>query len=331
MKLFKTKYILAGLFATSLMSACKKDEIGYMSDNLYYELNPVVIPKGWEYRGIGVNPDGSTRPLNFKLVHVYDKLTGKNMDDLFLKRYPMVAWKAALNFTIDSTKERILAKMQMVEAYPVNIEPTSGQIYTNYTTDNLPSGQYVFDMEISNIKQTKLFPKFGEFILKDTIPFQDLKAMNGAYSNPLMKQGQESVTKGQGAESYSIDIQRVPSDDFNITLRFLDKHGNAFNPKRGEVLKRPSGTSFLQTFETYTVKPDLFDDKLVYTVFQTPFPNVSAGNGFNVYYRIAADACIYDDPIYNGYHSNPRFIQRLWKRGKYSITIQLKNVTRKPL
>lgn len=331
MKLFQHKYILAGLTAITMLGACKKDEVGYFSDRLYYEVNPVVIPKGWEFRGVGVNPDGSTRPMTFKLLHIYDKATGKNVDDLFLKKFPMQTWKAALNFLVDSTKERLLAKMQMVDGYPVNIEPTSGQIYTNYTTAALPSGHYVFDMEISNIKATKVFPKFGEFILKDTIAFQDLAAMNGAFSNTLMKQGAESVTRPYVPGSYKIDIKWDSAVNTTLTLKFVDKNGNAFNPKRGEILRRPNGSAWLQTFETYTIKPELFDDRMEFFIAQMPFPLQSAGNGFNVYYRIAADAIEYDNPLSNGYHSNPRFIQRLHKRGNYKITITMTNLTRKPL
>jgi hypothetical protein len=66
-------------------------------------------------------------------------------------------------------------------------------------------------------------------------------------------------------------------------------------------------------------------------IAQFPFPLQSAGNGYNIYYRIQADAIVYDDPSKNGFHSNPRTIQRLQKQGKYTLTVQFTDLVRKPM
>lgn len=320
-------YMAAGLLSAALLGSCEKDDAGYRSDRLYYELNPSIIPKGWEFRGIGLNPDGSTRPLTFKLLHVYDMATGQNVDDIFLKKYPMQIWTASFNALTDTTKELVEQKLAMGEAYPFNIETTSGQIYTNYTTANLPAGHYAFDLEISNLKGSKVYEKIGEFMLKDSVSFLGPVELNGSNTNTLFRQGDES--KSQASVAPLVTITHDPAGENKLTLRFIDKNGAAFNPLKGEISRRPSGDTYLQTFDLYTIKPQLFEDRMEFFIPQFPFPAQSAGNGFNIYYRIQASAIAYDDPALNGWHSNPRFIQRLQKRGAYTITVQLPNLRHK--
>ncbi len=95
--------------------------------------------------------------------------------------------------------------------------------------------------------------------------------MNGAFSNTLMKQGAESITRPYVPGSYTIDIKWDSAVNSSLTLKFVDKNGNAFNPKRGEILKRPNGATWLQTFDTYTIKPELFDDRMEFYIAQLPF------------------------------------------------------------
>jgi hypothetical protein len=63
---------------------------------------------------------------------------------------------------------------------------------------------------------------------------------------------------------------------------------------------------------------------------QLPFPVQSAGNGFNIYYRIPSNFIVYDDPTANGFHAQPRTINRFQKKGKYTVTVKLLELTRKP-
>lgn len=325
----RTKAFIYLALSAALFAGCKKDDIGYLSDRLYYELSPMEIPRGWEYRGIGINPDGSTRPLTFKLLHVNEKSTGKNMDDVFMKKYPMQAWKASFNLLTDSLKEQLLAKLHVIEAYPLNVEPSSGQVYAYYTTQNLPVGQYTFDVEISNLKGTKQYPKIGEFIIKDSVAFLGPVALGGSNTLGFVKNGQESVTKSGKAPVVTVDYEF--QEENKLIVRYLDKNNVPFNPKNGEIVRRPQADgSFLQNYGTYAAKPELFDDRMEFFFPQLPFPVQSAGNGYNIYYRIPSNFIVYDDPTTNGFHAQPRTIYRFQKKGKYTVTVKLLDLSRKP-
>lgn len=318
---------MGALLAASLLGACKKDNAGFLSDRLYYEQNPIVIPAGWEYRGIGFNPDGSTRPLTFKLLHIYEKSTGKIVDDVFLKKYPMQVWTSSFNAITDSTMELVKKKLTTQDMAPFNIEPTSGQVFTNYTTTSLPKGTYQFDLEISNLRGSKVYEKIGEFTLVDSTAFLGPKELNGSNTNTLFLRGDE--TKSQATTPPVVTITHNPAGENKVVLKFVGKDDVPFNPLNGEIQRRPSGLSFLQTFDSYSIRPQLFADRMEYFIPQFPFPVQSAGNGFNVYYRIPSSVIVYDNPALNGWHSNPRFIQRLQKRGTYHITVKFLNLKHK--
>lgn len=320
-------YTAAALLSGTLLGACKKDNAGFLSERLYYEQNPVVIAAGWEYRGIGLNPDGSTRPLTFKLLHIYDKSTGKTVDDIFFKKYPMQVWTGSFNSLTDTTLELVKRKLSTADMYPFNVEPTSGQVFTNYTTTNLPRGTYQFDLEISNLRGSKVYEKIGEFTLVDSTAFQGPKELNGTNTNTLYLRGDES--KFQATTAPVVTIAHDPAGENKVVLKFVGKDDVPFNPLKGEIVRRPSGATFLQTFDNYTIRPQLFADRMEYFIPQFPFPTQSAGNGFNIYYRILSSAIEYDNPALNGWHTNPRFIQRLQKRGTYNITVKFLNLKHK--
>ena len=61
----------------------------------------------------------------------------------------------------------------------------------------------------------------------------------------------------------------------------------------------------------------------------TPFPFISLGNGFNLYYRIPTQFFSVDGYPDGEWSANPRLPFRLWIPGTYEITMQFPDLTHK--
>jgi hypothetical protein len=83
------------------------------------------------------------------------------------------------------------------------------------------------------------------------------------------------------------------ADTPNVFIyKLMDKNGVVFNPKAGEIAKRPNAglnpnPPFLQNLQDYA--PDTYsatDTAMVLKYPLVPFPIASLGNGYNMYYCI---------------------------------------------
>ena len=69
-----------------LLTGCKKTPVGYISDNMYYSLNPFTVSQGITTVSNGLVADGSTAPISVKLLSVRDLATGKDASGYLLKK-----------------------------------------------------------------------------------------------------------------------------------------------------------------------------------------------------------------------------------------------------
>lgn len=329
----KNKNIITGLVLTTLaLTGCKKINDGNLSNIIRYEVQPTEVPQGRAFVSSAINPEGSTKPLQIKLLNIYNKETGENVTSLFQQKYQHKVWKALYDSKKDTTLALIDAKRVDSMVYPLVINPVSGQIEANYTTVNLPLGKYKFDLEISNPANSKVYKDIGEFDLISA-PFYEIPAVR---STVAMKVGAETTTKSIPSNASHIKVKRVSESGDKVIVRIVDKNGNAFNPNKGEIARRPnSGTQavFLQTMQDYSLSTALFDDRMEFQFGVVPFPLASLGNGFNYYYRIPAKFVKYDDSLelpYNTYSCNARFSFRAFAPGTYEIEVIVPQVIRVP-
>lgn len=312
------------------VTACKKLPEGNLSDIVRYEVLPMKIQRGRTEVSTAINPAGSSKPTEYKLLKIYEKESGKDVSDIFLKTYPIKIWTKLHDPLVDKSYELIYAKMKDTLMTPLGINKFSGAIESNRHTVNLPLGNYLFDLEIKNSNGTRIYPKIGEFKVIDA-PFFEIPATR---STVAMKVGAEGTTKGIPSNFDHIKVTALDTIGNKITVRFLDKNGEAFNPKAGEIERRPvggTGVGFLQTMQDYAMTTTLFDDRIEFTYGVLPFPLYSLGNGFNYYYRIPAKYVKYDDSLglpYNTYSCNPRFSFRTHFKGNYAIDVIVPQVTR---
>ena len=315
-----------------IIYGCKKTPNGFLSAYIHYEQNPMFVPKGRTYLGPALNADGTSLPFTAKIVHFYDKSTGKIVDDILQKEYPVLVWTALYNSKTDTTLALINAKRTTENLPAITVLPSSGQLQTNYGALNLPAGEYQYDLQITNETGTKLYPKIGDFILQDTTTFDAVPALGTQYDH-LFQVGNESVTGTAAAPT--LTITRDGDSPNTVTIKILDKNGVPFNPKAGEIVRRPNtgvnpNPAYLQTMQDYALSYALTDNTMVFTYAFTPFPVTSLGNGYNYYYRIPTQFFHLDGQPDGKWSLNLRFPARFFVTGAYTVTMQMPDVTHTP-
>ncbi|WP_028295416.1 DUF5007 domain-containing protein [Olivibacter sitiensis] len=324
----KRNYKIAlGLTLVTLVTAiaCKKVPDGFLSQYIRYEEFPIAVAQGRASVSSALNLDGSGKPVTVKLLHVYNKETGANVDDLFAQTYNVPVWTGLYDPQIDTTLDLINAKRTYQDLPPIVINEYSGQLEANMGTLNVPTGSYQFDLEISNPAGTNIYSRIGEFELSSA-PTYEIPA---ARSTVAMMVGAESTTKTLPAGE--ISVERIGEED-KIIVRIVDKNGTPFNPAAGEIARRPnSGTAggYLQTMQDYSLSYQTFDDRMEFIYGVVPFPLNSLGNGFNYYYRIPTQYVHFDESLDiadDTYSCNARFSFRAYYPGTYEITVTVLGV-----
>ncbi|WP_276501126.1 DUF5007 domain-containing protein [Terrimonas pollutisoli] len=336
----KRIYLIRTLLAVACvlsLGACKKLPDGFLSPIIRYEEDPILIAKGRVYVSSALNFDGSSKPAKIKLLHVYNKTTGQNVDDLFFKKDTIKVWTALYDPKTDTTLEKIAAKQTDAVVPPIIINESSGQLEANFQTLYIPSGDYSFDLEISNGAGSKVYEKIGNFTLLDKRPFEAHPEIGTPYIR-MIKVGNEglgaNLTKPEEVE---VDIQRTGDAPNKVIVKMVDKNGIPFSPQGGEIERRPNTGNnptppFLQTLQDYSLKSELFSDRMEFTYGTIPFPLASLGNGYNIYYRIPTQFFSHDNQASypdGQWSANPRFVFRAYVPGTYVITFKAKVLTHK--
>ena len=231
----------------------------------------------------------------------------------------------------------IQAKQKEAVVPPIVVNENSGQLEANFLTFYLPSGDYTFDLEISNGAGSKIYEKIGNFTLLDVPPFQAHPEIGTPYVR-MIKVGNESQGNNlTGTNNVEVDIQRTGDAPNKVIVKMVDKNGVPFNPEGGEIVRRPAAGNnpippFLQTLQDYSLKTELFNDRMEFSYGTIPFPLSSLGNGFNIYYRIPTQFFSHTDQVSfpdGQWSANPRFVFRAFVPGTYVITFKAKVLVHK--
>lgn len=353
------KYIIYFLFITTLTTlvvSCTKIQKGFISPTIQYSPSLFVVKKGQVSSSSGLVPDGSSIPLDVKWVHIYDS-TGKVVDDLFRKTYKVAIWTQQYDPKTDKTFAAITAKRGIADLEPIVVNPKSGVIEANSATFNIPAGTYTMDIEVKNQAGTQLLKdamtlKFLDGLAVEVSPDPGAFSVGYAVSNTASGKG---IYNGNDNPFIQYEVKRLGDSPNEFKLKFVDRNSVPFNPKIGEVRKRPGGglnpqPPFLQNLQDYA--PDTYvatDDAIKIQYPLTPFPIASLGNGFNMYYYINTAAVKIDstsawtsnpnkefykgtaDPRYLGtfkldkYDYSIRVPMRIRVPGSYEMTVKILN------
>ncbi len=302
----KSKIIIAMALllaaCSSFFISCTKYGDGFLSPTVQYAVNQFTITKGRIATSYSLITDGSSVPMHVKWVHIYDA-TGKIVDSLFSKKYLVPVWTAAYNPQTDTNYAKISAKRGIAELTPIVVNESNGTIEANSATIYLPTGSYTMDLEVSNSAGTQVLKNIMQINLVDGKSIE-LDPETGSFSLSLLIANTASGAGAAGGNNNGVLFNGVnnPFVSYTITrfadtpnifiYKVMDRNGVVFNPKNGEIAKRPnSGLNpnppFLQNLQDYA--PDTFtasDTAMSLRFPLVPFPIASLGNGYNMYYRI---------------------------------------------
>lgn len=357
----KTKYIilLIILFVfTWVIYSCTKVDKGFLSPSVQYAVNEFSVIRGRTSKSYSLVTDGSSIPMKVKWVHIYDN-TGKIVDDIFQKKYPVAVWTKAYDATTDKTYAAIKAKQIVEELPPIVVNETNGIIETNYATMYLPVGSYTMDLEVSNVAGSQVLPKIMKINILDGKSVETTPEV-GNFANGRALAGLAAVTyffNGANNPFIQYDVRRLADTPNVFFLKFVDKNGTPFNPKIGEIIKRPNtglnpNPPFLQNLQDYAPDTYIATDTAISIKFPlVPFPLQTLGNGFNMYYHVNTSAVSIDststwssntagvyykgiiDSHYLGkyvdgrYDYSIRVPMRIYVPGAYVLTVKFLNAT----
>jgi len=359
--------VLISILSVELFSGCTKIEKGFISPYQQYAVNQFTVIRGRIATSYSLINDGSSIPMHIKWTHIYDS-TGKVVDDIFSKEYPVSIWTAAYDPKTDVTFAAITAKRTVKNLPPLTVNEYNGTIEANSGTLNIPLGSYTMDLEVSNTAGVVQFKNIMQINITDG-PSVGITPDPGAFSVSLLNAGTAGGAGALGGANNGVmyngnnnpfvdySIIRIADTPNIFIVKVTDRNGISFNPKAGEIAKRPnSGLNpnppFLQNLEDYA--PDTFtptDTAMILKYPLTPFPINSLGNGFNMYYRLPSKYVQIDstsgwtgnaagnfykgtqDSHYLGVYTNDKFDYalriplRIYVPGYYELKIKLLDAT----
>lgn len=298
--------VLTIIFFSTLvvtLCCCNKTEEGFLSDKLFYRANPFNAAKGRVSTSAPLETDGSTQSLHVKLLAVRDK-TGAVAQNM-TKEYEIPVYKGEIRST-DSTLELLSKKLGTALYKPFDVNEVGGRLEVTPASMFVDTGIYEFDIEVSNIKGTKLLKNIAKVRITPAVPFQLIRQFASTSAS-----GQEATFVTQA--DFSVTVERVPAGSNKIIIKFVDKNGILFNPKAGEVIPRATlagATGLRYEFRQFApfYAEEKTDTALVYQYpDKTPvFPLFTLNNAYLSSYRIPA---AFNDMNVN---INPEFAVRLY-------------------
>lgn len=298
---FRTIYFLAGICATLMLAAsCTKDPgEGFLGNQFFYLSNPFTGIKGRVTVSVPMQADGSSNPLNVKLLAVR-KRDGQ-LTDALTKLYEIPIYKGEVT-PADSTPELLAKKLGTQMYAPFNVNSIGGRLELTPATAFVDTGLYDFDVEVSNVKGAKVINSIAKVVITPSVPSQIVRQF---VNTSVPNQEVTFVTR-----TAAVTTQRIDGPN-KIIIKFVDKNNVPFNPKTGQVVPRVSLPTDLRF--TYKQFAPYYPEEVTDTAFvyrypeKIPtFPLFTLNNAYLSSYRIPAQ---YNDLNLN---INPEFSVRFF-------------------
>lgn len=303
-----------GFLLTLVICGCKKPEVGYISNNLNYSPQLLIVPQGLTMYSNSINSDQSTQPLMVKLLAIRNKLTGKPAPEL-LQPDTISTFSGEIT-DADSTLALLNAKITKSLKPPFHVNPIGGRLEFSTATVNVDSGLYTIDVEVSNQRGTKT--------LLNACDIQLVAKINSSIGTTF------SSYSDVGAETNFITlpnpeatIERTAGPD-KIIIKVVDKNGKPFNPSAGEVINRGDRGNFAQMNPYYPMVKTAIGMEWGFPVLPNGFPIKLGANGTLSYYRIPG--------TFNTLNKNVNLAFdafKVYSPGTYTLTITLPTITKK--
>ncbi|MCX2476271.1 hypothetical protein OQZ33_18195 [Pedobacter sp. MC2016-05] len=307
---------LSALLLAGCLSGCKKIEKGFISDFMYYSPNPLIATQGNVTNSKAIELDGTTGPVTVKLLAVRNSDTGQPAPDM-LKEFSIKQFLAQVT-SADSTVALVNKKIVMKPAFPLEVSEIGGRISLSQATAFVPTGNYVIDVQVSNIKGTREILNACKIQLLPKTHFT-------LDSGPFFTTSDATAETGfSGQAPLPITITYDNKGPNKIRFVFLDKNGTAFDPSAGQVTTRGDRGNFSQMNPYYPLVRTSTALEWEFIDLPNGFPIKDGANGTGNYYRIPARF------TEENRNANPVFFGfKALSPGSYTVTIQIPAITKK--
>lgn len=241
------------------IQACKPDEVGFLNDNLRYNVAEIQVNQGSVVYTDALIANGSTTPLNVSLLAIRNKRTGALAPE-FLEEHELSTYLSEITWR-DTTLEQLYSKIGKAMYPPFMLNSIGGRIGFTQATTFVDTGLYTIDIEVSNIA--------GKRTYNEALDFRII----GTKSDSIFYQACTSSDYGVEDNfitypNFEIDIEHIPDGENKIIYMWLDKDGKPFNPAAGEVIRRGDRPTFKNWSPYY---PEVVTD----TALVYEYPDVS--------------------------------------------------------
>lgn len=221
--------------------SCTKIAEGYISDHLFYQVNPLEVSQGVTTYSSPIVSNGSTTPLTVRLIRIKNE-QGEDVTQEFTTPQHIVTYRDELTWQ-DSTLAQLEAKLQDSLVTPFNVNTTGGRLEFSAATSYLPLGRYFVDVEVSNIKGTRTIENACEIILQP---------VENAYSIAYKRISNDDGFSSTDDADIIVTVTHEPGTEGSWNIyKFIDKNGELFNPQAGEITRRSRTSPFMDNWNPY--------------------------------------------------------------------------------
>lgn len=296
---------------------CHKVVTGYLSDNIYYVENPFPVYRGVTTTSAILEGDGSTTPLQVKLLAVKNKLTGASADSMFLKPQVLKTFSDAITSN-DSTVALLQAKLKDSLVAPFGIGSIGGRMQFSQGSLHIDTGMYSIDLLVSNVRGARTLPDVCDIHVMNPAEYQVVTAPYAYFQDTLT-----------GARNYNVPAPDItvtsnPAGPDSVIFQWTDQNGLSFNPAAGEVIAR-TGLPTFRSWDPYYPQ-ELGDSTIThrYPGDLNYFPVFASWGTFSNY------ICYYRIPgryVTAGQHVHLAFALEFLDKGTHYVQIRLNGVT----
>lgn len=316
-----------------LLAGCQKIVHGYISDDIFYQVNPFYVAQGGTTVSAALVGNGSTAPLHVTVLALKDS-AGNDMDSVLTTPRSIVTFTGAITYA-DSTLDLLKTKLKDSLVRPFNIAETGGRLQFTAATSFVPAGTYYMDLQVSNTRGTRTLNNACTIIIQPTGDTYSLAYRRlGVYDAT----GTTLVSNFDNDDNYcSVEVTHVSSTPVSqVIYKWVDKNGVVFSPAKGEVVAFSKSYPTLHNWIPYyqevygdsTITEQIPDYGIMVPYFQTAkVPDgtlfTNGGQNCRVDYRInntdSKDNAVYKSMTAISYLST----------GTYYITVHMNSLVHK--
>lgn len=230
------------LLGLLFLFACRKTEVGYLSDHIFYLVNPLRVEQGQTTYTAPIVGNGSTNPLSVKLLKVKDD-KGNDITESFTEPRRIYTFLDQIT-NEDNTLEKLGKKIRDSLVTPFRVNTIGGRLEFSAATSYLPVGRFNIDVEASNSKGVTQIIDACEIEL---IPLETTH--NIAYKR--LNNADGSIYYTEDSQIF-VEVKHESGTEGSWCIyKFVDKNGVVLNPAAGDVVRRSNVHPYFTDWNPY--------------------------------------------------------------------------------